>query len=288
MNERENLINRGFVHFKNLFSVAEIENLRELSEAILEKTQSSHRERFKSNGSLCNLAEWPEYSMLISDQRILNAIKSIGGNDIRWTSGYLISKPPGGDPLFWHQDWWGWDSDISYQTEPTQLFVMIYLTNTNVENGCLRVIPSSHTQWHELHDIPAAHSKELAMEVDENNPIYASHPDELALPVSTGDVLIGDSRLLHSAYANNHDQERPLLTLWYIPNWNTLEASVRATLQTIYERKVIDIDDGSQDYMTCNDWPEDEMKRISALLPDYDGSESPLPWNRIPDKAKFL
>ena len=215
------LLEQGFVKIKGLFSRDEITSWREVAAKTLDDLDDAHRDRFRSNGSLCNLAELPAFAPLISDHRIISAIKDLGGADIRWTSGYLISKPAGGDPLFWHQDWWGWGEAVSYDPSPAQLFVMIYLTDTGIENGCLRVIPGSHRYDHELHELPAAHTQEIATGVDLESPVYASHPDEVAAAVNAGDVLIGDSRLLHSAYANNTDKERPLLTLWYIPNWSS-------------------------------------------------------------------
>ena len=284
---REQLRDQGFVLLPALFSDADMDALQRKSEAVLEGTSEEHRERFRSNGSLCNIAELPEYAALLSDSRLLEALRDLGGADIRWTSGYLISKPPGGAPLFWHQDWWGWDSPISYTDSPAQLFVMIYLTDTRIDNGCLRVIPGSHRNAHPLHTLPAAHAKTLATEVDEQSPAYASHPDEIPVTVRRGDVVIGDSRLLHGAYENRSGHERPLLTLWYIPNWRTLPNDVQATLRDIYERKVVDIDDGEEDLPTCDAWPETAFSRIRDLIPRVDGNSPPLPWNRIPDTNRM-
>ncbi len=252
---------QGFVSVQALFSAADMDALRRKADAVLGRTSREHRARFRSNGSLCNMAVLPEFAPLLCDPSLLDALRAVGGHDIRWTSGYLISKPPGGAPLFWHQDWWGWDSPISYAKAPAQLFVMIYLTDTRVENGCLRVIPGSHRRSHPLHTLPAAHTKELATD-------------------------IGDSRLLHSAYANRTDQERPLLTLWYIPNWQTLPTNVQATLRATYLRQIIEIDE--QDWPTCETWPAEAYDHIRNLVPQFEGTVLALPWNRIPDTTKML
>lgn len=281
------LLTDGFVKFQNLLNPAEMDELRLKSEAVLHRTKATHRERYKSNGSLCNLAELPEFASLISDSRIIDSLREIGARDARWTSGYLISKPAGGAPLFWHQDWWGWDSSLSYEVAPMQLFVMIYLTDTQVENGCLRVIPGSHLRRHELHSLPTAHTKDIATNIDENCAIFASHQDEVAVKVTRGDVLIGDSRLLHSAYANRSSEERPLITLWYIPNWQDLPDCVQATLNAIYLREVVDIDDGQSNLATCESWPSFAYEKIRALVPNYHGATAPLEWNRTPDLNKL-
>ena len=284
----DRLLAHGFVKFEQMFHEHEMDELRLKAEAVLFRTSDDHRARFKSNGSLCNIAELPEFASLLSDVRLTHAMQSLAGQDIRWTSGYLISKPAGGAPLFWHQDWWGWDSPVSYRDMPAQLFVMIYLTDTNVENGCLRVIPGSHLHAHPLHTLPAAHSKEMATQIDETSPVYASHKDEVAIAVNRGDVIIGDSRLLHSAYANKTEQERPLLTLWYIPNWETLPDNVKATLDAIYHRRVVDIDDDKQGLQTCEQWPSFAYQKIRHLIPDYQGGAAPLAWNRKPETSRML
>src|SRR3546814_18828945 len=81
---------------------------------------------------------------------------------------------------------------------------MIYLTDTTRENGCLRVIPGSPRHDHPLHHLEAAHSAELQGFLNHDNPAFAAHPDEVAVPVTAGDVLGGPARLIPRASANAH------------------------------------------------------------------------------------
>lgn len=80
---KNNLLEQGYIKFEQLLSVKDIDELRLLSEAVLYRTSCNHRERYKSNGSLCNLAELPEYANLISDPRLLEALQRVGAEDIR-------------------------------------------------------------------------------------------------------------------------------------------------------------------------------------------------------------
>jgi hypothetical protein len=89
--------------------------------------------------------------------------------------GYLISKPPGGPPLFWHQDWWGWDQDLSYTSEYPQLFFMYYLTDTTPEKGAARDSGFSPATP-PAHDLPKAHDRGLASYQSPDDPAYADHP----------------------------------------------------------------------------------------------------------------
>ena len=79
-----------------------------------------------------------------------------------------------------------------------------------------------------------------------------------------------------------------MLTLWYIPNWSALPGSVRATLNDIYYRRVVDTDEGEEGLVTPDDWPYDARTQVEHLLPRYDGNDEPTPWNRVPDRMRLL
>jgi hypothetical protein len=202
----------GFIHARGVLDPLLMDSLLLRAQATLFRATAESREAVKSNGSLIHLAENPEYADVIAAPALLQLLRDCGATDPRFTGGFLISKPGGGPPLFWHQDWWGWDDDSAYQPRAHQLFAMIYLTDTGVGNGCLRVIPRSHRLDHLLHHLETAHSETMQAYENPSNPAYADHPDQLAVPVKAGDVLIGDARLIHGAFANRTGGERPLLT----------------------------------------------------------------------------
>ena len=292
MVDSSKLFSQGYIHAEGVLSAKEIASLKERSQSILDKLDDEHRARFKSNGSLCNLAEQPGFAELIAHPRLIELVSSAANDpDPKWTGGYLISKPPGGAPLFWHQDWWGWDEAISYESEPPQVFIMIYLVDTTIENGCLRVIPESHKHPHALHQSIAAHSEALARVEDPGDTLFQSHPNESAIQVKAGDVLLGDARLIHGAFANQSAAERPLLTLWYTPSFKRLPESIQASYYSMLRRDAEqDVDKGNtslSQYKTVADWPQAQQQLVKPYLPDYKGSVKPLVWNRNPDLAKL-
>eukprot|EP00747_Dinoflagellata_sp_TGD_P181443 gnl/TRDRNA2_/TRDRNA2_35278_c0_seq1.p1 gnl/TRDRNA2_/TRDRNA2_35278_c0~~gnl/TRDRNA2_/TRDRNA2_35278_c0_seq1.p1 ORF type:complete len:333 (-),score=47.91 gnl/TRDRNA2_/TRDRNA2_35278_c0_seq1:220-1104(-) len=128
----------------------------------------------------------------------------------------LLSKPPNGPPLYWHQDWTGWNSPLSATPWPQVVFFSYYLTDTNRENGCLRIIPGSHLKHHELHDLlPNAHEKEIQTLENLDSPVFRNAEGSVDVPLKAGDLIIGDSRLLHSAWPNRTAQRRTLSLAWY-------------------------------------------------------------------------
>lgn len=268
-------------------SQEQIEALRLRAHSCLFKLDKQHRAKFRSTGSMCHFADHPEFADLISDPKILQVLKGIGATDPKWLSGYLISKPAGGPPLFWHQDWWGWQHEVSYQPEPLALFFMIYLTDTKPQNGCLRVIPGSHQFAHELHSLPDAHGETLAGYANPNDPAYAEHKDQVNVEIKAGDLLIGDSRLLHGAFANNSESERPLLISWYIPNFSALPESIQARYQQIYLRQELDLDTSSEPMITTEDWPSPIYQYVKSLVPQYHGDQTLEPWLRKPTISRM-
>ncbi len=258
--------------------------LRGLCGDLLRKVDPAHRAAQRSTGSLIQMAEEPRFADLIALEGAITALERLGLSGARFSSGYLISKPPGGPPLFWHQDWWGWDHPISYERQPTQVFLMYYLVDTTPSNGCLRIIPGSHLRRTPVHDrLPSAHNQSLARVEDPDDPVYGSMPGEVAVAVKAGDLVVGDARLLHSAYANQSADERSLLTLWYHPAYMTQPEQLRARVASIMRREEVDTDpDGAAIGPFPDCWPADARTRIADVVAAYEGDAAPLPWNREP------
>ena len=275
------LEDKGFFQARGLFDPAFMDSLLLKAHATLFRESAQAREAVRSNGSLIHLADNPEYADVIAAPALSELFLECGATDLRFTGGFLISKPGGGPPLFWHQDWWGWDDDSAYRPRAHQLFAMIYLTDTSIENGCLRVIPASHRRDHPLHHLDTAHSEGMQGFRDPSNRAYADHPDQVAVTVKAGDVLVGDARLIHGAFANCTNEERPLLTLWFMPHWSSMPAEMRALAYKGFMRG--DDIPSSVEPHTFLDWPEPLKRRIAHLLPPDDGGVAPMRWNRIPN-----
>jgi len=135
------------------------------------------------------------------------------GDDIRLI---ILSKPPHAPPLYWHQDFREWNSPVAATPWPHQIFMSYYLVDTARENGCLRVIPGSHRKKHPLHDLlPNAHEHEIQNATNLDSPLFADAEGAIDVPMAAGDLVIGDARLLHSAWGNNSDERRTLVLAWY-------------------------------------------------------------------------
>lgn len=280
---RMGLIEDGFTVVPAVLDAPMLARLRAGCAKLLSEVSPEHRAKRRSTGSLIHCASDPFFAELIAWPLAQKALDALGQGSARFSSGYLISKPPHSPPLFWHQDWWGWSDPISYSDRPLQLFLMYYLTDTRVENGCLRVLPGSHRRRHPMHDLlPAAHDDELSRVKDPDSPLYGSAAGEVAVPVKAGDLVIGDARLLHSAYANASGEERPLITLWFHPHFADQPEAIRARVAKIMRREEVDTDEDGAGAPFPESWGEPAAGSIRPLLADYQGKVAPLAWNRNP------
>lgn len=267
------LITDGFCVFESILNKDMVARVAEASNRLLDAQDPEHFEKQKSTGSLICVWDDPFFSELIAWDPALDALRSMGFDRPTFSTGFVISKPPHSPPLFWHQDWWGWDHPHSYTPKPQQVFLMYYLVDTTFGNGCLRLIPGSHLKRHAVHDrLPQAHTDEIRQAEDLSNPAFMDHPDEVDVCVKAGDLVIGDSRLLHSARANTTDERRTVITLWYHPLFYELPEPMQAHLgkrEGGAARRV-------------EEWPEDAQDLVRELLPVYEGVVEPLTWNRNP------
>ena len=234
------------------------------------------------------IADYPDFGMLIGNEELKEIFRKLGFDDTRFSSGYIISKPNNSPALFWHQDWWGWDHPLSYTNQIAQVFVMIYLQDTNPQNGCLRVIPRSHRSYHALHSNQKAHTESASRVEDPNDSIYNSLSEEVPVPVKCGDVIVGDARLIHGSFPNQSEDERTLITLWYHPHYNMLPGAMQSRICEIFNRKGVDTDPDGEESMTLLKWPERFRQPIEALFPSCPEDAEPYPWCRIPSWSQSI
>lgn len=259
----------GFCVLDNVLELEALESFKQVCETHLKNLTSEDRENERSTGSMVDLSQIPELAKLIANEKALSGFRKMGYGDVKFSTGYLISKPPHSPPLFWHFDWAGWSHPASYTAMPLQTFFMYYLVDTSIKNGCLKVIPRSHLEEHPLHEkMRNAHSKELKRATDLSAEEFQSHPDEVNVCVKAGDLVIGDSRLIHGSHPNNSDAERPVITIWMHPEFSSLPEDLQAFT-------------GGHDF---SKWPREAQKILEPLKPVYKGDVRATPWNRQREK----
>ena len=267
--KREQLDRDGFCIVPGVLSSKMLRDLRRVTQEILDGLPSEHEEDNRSTGSMVSVYEHPLFADLIALPEGQAAVEALGFSSARFSSGYIISKPPHSPRLFWHYDWAGWDAPESYTLRIPQIFFMYYLTDTRRKNGCLRVVPGSHINDNDLLPLlDEAHTPELLRAADPSRPAFSDRPDEVDVPIKAGDLLIGDSRLLHASHANESDERRTVITLWFHPDTDSLGERLQAFI-------------GDMVANPPAEWPEEARTKTESKLARYSGEADPWPWNRI-------
>jgi len=267
--KRQHLIEDGYCLVENVLTAAEVAELREITDHLVKQMSEEEARRQRSTGSLIPVVEDQRLAQLIAHPKALRALESMGFRDNRFQSGYIISKPPQSPPLFWHFDWGFWNHPISYEPRPLQLFLMYYLTDTTRANGCLRVIPGSHLRETPLHKVIAeAHSDDLSSARDLNRVEFHEQPGEIDVMVKAGDLVIGDSRIMHAAHANQSDQRRTVVTLWFHPDYQDMPEELQAAFET------------RKDALPPG-WTPESLRLLDSVLINYQGQMAPVKFSRV-------
>jgi hypothetical protein len=152
----------------------------------------------------------PSFANLVRDPRVTDKVAEILGPDLLcWTTNLFAKKPGDGMRVSWHQDgtYWGLDSD-------KVATAWIALTHSNLANGCLRVIPGSHTWQQQPHrdtyakDNLLTRGQEIAVEVDEGK------AENLVL--RPGEMSLHHVMIAHASEPNTSDGPRIGVAIRYI------------------------------------------------------------------------
>ena len=144
------------------------------------------------------------------------------------------------------------------------------------------MIPGSHRRPHPLHEVIDAHDPALAAVENPDDPAYASHPDEVDVPVTAGDVVVVDARLVHGAHPNRSGRERTNITLWWHPHYRELPAAIRARLWSVVEREEVDTDTAADGALRPHRWPEPYRSQVLPVMVGEPGPVPPEAWVRTP------
>jgi phytanoyl-CoA hydroxylase len=131
----------------------------------------------------------------------------IGGGDVDCFLSQFIFKNPGAWGQPWHQDSW------YFRFEPARPVVGVWLavTEATLENGCLHVLPGSHTE--PIHE----HVPDGRPGANYGYMEIVDHDMSSAEPVlmRPGDLLVFDSHLMHRSTDNTSDGIRGAMVYHY-------------------------------------------------------------------------
>ncbi len=130
---------------------------------------------------------------------ILDALEGILGPNIELITNkhnHLMVRPGGSGPVYWHAGEEPWD--------PTLITALVYLEESTLDNGCIRLVPGSHQRpfpW------PRRPGKDF-----HQSPLYSR---SVPIPMPAGGVLLFNDCCFHGAESNRTQGSRRSMTLGY-------------------------------------------------------------------------
>jgi phytanoyl-CoA hydroxylase len=161
--------------------------------------QRPHLRRIKSPAKA-----HPFFDELLRSDAILDLVESVLGPDIRALGSKLnLKSGDGGSAVEWHQDF-----AFHPHTNDDVVAVGIAFDDCTIDNGCLMVVPGSHSG-------PILDHHQNGTFVGAIDPVTAPVELDRAVPVlmSAGGVSLHHGRTLHGSTANRSTRPRRLL-LW--------------------------------------------------------------------------
>jgi ectoine hydroxylase-related dioxygenase (phytanoyl-CoA dioxygenase family) len=148
---------------------------------------------------------------LATHPRVLDAVEQIIGPNILVHHASLFCKyPHDGTFVSWHQD--GYYLDLN---EPLLVSAWIALSDSNVANGCMRVVRNSHQNGRVAHANSAISARnllpsglEIACEVDER--------DATDVVLSAGEMSLHHVNLVHGSNPNHSASPRLGFAVRYV------------------------------------------------------------------------
>lgn len=200
---------QGYITELNVLSALEIPRYRSLFDQLelqegKSKTQIGLVDRHFDVKFVWELASHPV---------VLEHVKSILGPDVLLLATHFFCKYPAQGDTFvaWHQDvtYWGLEP-------PFAITAWLAIDDADRENGCMRVIPASHSLGILDHDTSAREGNLLSsnQEIPDSMINAASAVD---LELKAGQMSLHHGQLIHGSNPNRSQRRRCGLTVRFVP-----------------------------------------------------------------------
>ncbi len=205
-NIRQQFDREGYVVVRDVIDAGLVSETQRHVEWLREKNPGLRPEQFHNH----LMQHDPFWVRLVGDERLLGVAEQFIGPNIALFASHYIAKPPrDGQAVLWHQDGSYWP------LQPMEV-VTIWLAadDSTPENGCMRVIPRTHTmdlqQMNKRTDV----TNVLNSEID---PSLVDESKAADVILRAGDVSLHHPNIIHGSNANTSDKWRRGLTIRYIP-----------------------------------------------------------------------
>ncbi|MBN8216101.1 MAG: phytanoyl-CoA dioxygenase family protein [Spirochaetes bacterium] len=143
---------------------------------------------------------------------LLDLVEPLIGPDIALFSSHFICKPRGnGKRVPWHEDSAYWRGMI-YPAEVVTVWLAI--DPSNLENGCMQVIPGTHRNGYSDYDPVDPAKNVFATEV---RAAQMDASKRVPVELEANQASLHDGRIIHGSDANTSDKRRCGYTMRFMP-----------------------------------------------------------------------
>ena len=139
----------------------------------------------------------PVFSHLVKEPFLLNRLQQLLGPEVVMPLAHhncvMTKHPEYSSDTGWHQDIRFWSFE-----NPNLVNIWVALGDESASNGCLKLLPESHTQTFQKHQLDDALF--YRTDLEENRALLSQ---EVTATLKAGDVLFFHARCFHSATRNN-------------------------------------------------------------------------------------
>lgn len=220
---------RGYIKNLPVFDDAQVFEHRSYFDRLLSRQMAD-------GGDANSLRRMQRFSQpiwdIIVNPIILDYVEDLlGPNIVAWGQQYFVKLPGDGKIVSWHQDASYWPF-----TPARTVTLWLAVDDADLENGCMQVIPGTHTLGHLDFDMAGR---------DENSvlPQKIHGIERFGAPVpidlKAGEISLHADMLIHGSAQNSSPRRRAGLTVRYAstevrsldPNWNQNSIVCRGTDQ---------------------------------------------------------
>lgn len=202
---------QGYLKFGRIFASAEMDALRDHVDEMIANLPEGKR----PEGMDVPHFQDPWLFRYLADPRVLDVIQDFIGPDIVLWSSHFIAKPKGdGKAVPWHTDGAYWNGRL----DPMEVITLwLAVDPSTLENGCMRVIPGSHTAFKAAIDAYVPVDGEANVFGSRIPPELIDEDRAVDLELKVGECSFHDAWTIHGSNPNNSSMRRCGYTMRYMP-----------------------------------------------------------------------
>jgi ectoine hydroxylase-related dioxygenase (phytanoyl-CoA dioxygenase family) len=195
----------GYAVGDRILNDAELAHLRDEIDALIASLPANKRPENMASVHY----DHPYFRDLFLSDKLLDVAEQLLGPDLALFTSYIISKRPNdGLAVAWHQD------AAFFPIEPMETFTFwLAVDDSNVENGCMRVVPSSSKKVYP-HRVDTASGTTLPLSLEGTDLSQARD-----IELKAGQFSVHNPFIVHGSHANYSPRRRCGITIKYVPTY---------------------------------------------------------------------